>query len=218
MIWLLAALLAASAWGADDTLKVVVDNDAVRVLKVIEKPHHPTALHEHPFNRVMVYLDAGDMEIRRQDGRVEKQHWTANQVAWSPANGMHVGENTGATPLRVVEIELKKPGPDRPVQRVREFDPVAIDSEHDPLLFENAQVRVFRSWREPGATEKMHEHPGAGRVSVLLADLDVRVKTSDGAVSPVKAAAGDVLWSLPARHAATNVGSRRFDMIIVEVK
>jgi hypothetical protein len=166
----------------------------------------------------MVYLNAGDVEVRYKDGRIEKQHWKKDQVVWNPATGPHTSENTGKSALRIVEIEVKKPGPRNPAARAREFDPVVIDPKHNILLFENDQVRVFRSWREPGGTELMHEHTGAGRLAVLLTPIDASIKNADGTVAPLHAAAGDVLWSPPAKHAATNTGSQRFEMVVVEVK
>src|SRR5579863_1410491 len=204
MIRVILGIAAVCVCRADD--RVRVDNDSVRVLKAVQQPHQPTALHEHVFNRVMIYLDGGTLEVRHQNGRVEKQTFKPGEVAWSTAGGMHVSENVGAVPVTVVEIELKKPGPKLPASRPHEFDPVAIDPKHNVFLFENDQVRVFRSWREPGGTEKMHEHLGAGRVAVLLTDLDARVKGADGGIATSKGAAGDVLWSAPTRHASTNVG------------
>jgi len=201
---------------ADDEVKV--DNESVRVLKAVEEPHQKTPLHEHQFNRVMVYMDACDLAVTREDGRVEKQHWKAGDAAWSPAGGRHTSENVGKAAARIVEIELKKPGPKTPAPRATDLDPVAIDAKHNVLVFENDQVRVFRSWREAGGQEAMHEHTGTGRIAVLLADLDVRVKSSDGASETMHKKAGDVLWSGLSKHAATNLGARKFDMILVEVK
>jgi len=166
----------------------------------------------------MVYMDASDLLVTHEDGRVEKQHWKAGDAEWNPPSGRHTSENAGKTPARIVEIELKKPGPKMPAKRAPELDPVAIDAKHNVLLFENDQVRVFRSWREPGAQEAMHEHTGTGRVAVLLADLDVRVKSGDGTSETMHRKAGDVLWSGPSKHAATNLGRSKFDMILVEVK
>ena len=169
-------------------------------------------------NRVMVYMDASDLVVTHADGRVEKQHWKAGDVEWSPAGGRHTSENVGKTAVRIVEVELKKPGPKTAATRAAELDPVAIDGKHNILLFENGQVRVFRSWREPGGQEAMHEHTGTGRVAVLLADLDVRVKSGDGTSEVMHEKAGDILWSGPSKHAGTNLGARKFDMILVEVK
>ncbi len=211
-VFLCCAFLSA----ADDRVKI--DNDVVRILKVVDTPHQKSALHRHEYNRVMVYLDAGDMQIINEDGHQEKQHWKAGQVAWSQAGGRHTSENIGSSPLRIVEIELKKPAPAASPVRKRELDPVAIDPKHNRLSFENSQVRVFRSWREPGAAEPMHEHVGAGRATVLLTDLDGVVKLTDGATSELRGSAGDVFWSGPVTHSTTNRGSKKSEVIVVEVK
>lgn len=195
----------------------LVENDAVRIVEANDQPHHPGALHRHERNRVMIYLTAGDQELRYQDGHVEHQHWKAGQAAWSPAGGFHISENVGAKPLRIIEIELKKPGPAKPPLRRRELDPVAMDPAHNILLFENDQVRVFRSIREAGGTEIMHEHLGAGRVGVFLTDLNATVKLADGSSSAIHEKAGDVTWSGPVTHATTNLGPNKLEMIVVEV-
>src|SRR5665213_1700427 len=131
---------------ADDP-RVQIANDAVRVLSVIDQPRVPSALHRHERNRAMVYLSGGDLTVRYQDGHMEEQHWKAGQVAWSPAGGLHISEDAGAKPLHIIEIELKKPA-SKPPKRDPKLDPVAIDPRHNILLFENAQVREFRSWPE----------------------------------------------------------------------
>jgi hypothetical protein len=202
------------AFAADDRVKI--DNDAVRVLNVVDEPHRPSALHRHEVNRVMIYLSAGDLTVRYQDGHVDAQHWKAGQVAWSPSGGLHISEDVGAEPLHIIEVELKKAAPMTP-RRNAKLDPVAIDATHNTLLFQNAQVRVFRSWREAGGTEMMHEHTGTGRVGVFLTDLNGTVKLADGSSSPVHFKAGDVSWSEPVTHATTNPGPNKFEMIVVEI-
>jgi oxalate decarboxylase/phosphoglucose isomerase-like protein (cupin superfamily) len=164
----------------------------------------------------MIYLSSGDLTVRYQDGKVDEQHWKAGQVAWSPPGGMHISENVGAKPLHIIEIELKKP-PSKVPARNPKLDPVAIDPAHNVLLFENAQVRVFRSLREAGGTEKMHQHAGTGRVGVYLTDLDGTVRLSDGTSNALHIKAGDVSWSGPVTHATTNQGPGKLEMIVVEV-
>jgi mannose-6-phosphate isomerase-like protein (cupin superfamily) len=212
MISVLLGLLLALA--PDERVKI--DNDAVRVLSVVDEPHSPSRVHGHELNRVMIYLSGGDLTVRYQDGRTDAQHWKAGEVAWSPAGGLHTSENVGAKPLHIVEVELKKAAAKAPV-RDPKLDPVAIDPEHNILLFENAQVRVFRSWREAGGTEKMHEHAGTGRVGVFLTDLNATVKLGDGSRSALQIKAGDVAWSGPVTHATTNLGPNKLEMIVVEV-
>jgi mannose-6-phosphate isomerase-like protein (cupin superfamily) len=203
------------AFAADDRVKI--DNDAVRVLNVVDLPHNPSALHRHEVNRVMIYLTAGDQTLRYQDGKIDRQHWKAGQVAWSPAGGLHISENVGEKPLHIIEVELKKAPSKAPVRNPK-LDPVKIDPAHNILLFENSQVRVFRSLREAGGTETMHEHLGTGRVGVFLTDLNATVKLEEGSGSPLHLKAGDVSWSGgPVTHATTNLGPNNLEMIVIEV-
>lgn len=218
MVRLLLGILLGCAFllAADDRVKV--DNEIVRILNVVDKPHNKSALHQHDVNRVMVYLDDGEMELTYEDGRKDKQHWKAGQVAWSPAGGRHTSENVGPGPLRIIELELKKPGPATPPVRKRELDPLIIDPKHNTLLLENGQVRVFRSSREPGGTEPMHEHVGAGRAAVLLTDLNASVKFADGTTTGQRGVAGDVLWSGPVTHSTTNLAPKQSVAVVIEVK
>jgi hypothetical protein len=201
--------------------RVRIDNDFVRVVQAVVPPHEKAPMREHALNRVIVYLDKGMLEIRGEDGHPDghagKRHFSAGQAVWSAAAEAGTSENTGSAPIRVIEIELKKPAPVTPPARAKELDPVAIDLKHNILLFENDQVRVFRSWREPGAEERLHEHTGAGRVAVFLTDTDAAVH-SGGSETPLHASAGEVTWSGPATHSALNTGARKFEMIVVEVK
>src|SRR5664279_3558974 len=126
---------------------VAVDNPRVRILTALDRPHQPTALHQHDFNRVMIYLDSGDQDVSHPGAATEHLHWKAGDVAWSPAGGMHISEVVSAAPLRIVEIEIKQPAPASPPTRARNLDPLVIDPAHNKLLIENPQVRVFRSTR-----------------------------------------------------------------------
>jgi quercetin dioxygenase-like cupin family protein len=199
---------------------VVVDNEYVRILKVVSKSDARSAPHVHPWNRVMVYLDQGAIDIGyTESGKVDHQRWKPGDVAWSPVEPRHTSHNIGGTSIRVVEVELKKPAPVVPPVRDPKLDPIVTDPTHNNLLFENDQVRVFRSWREAGASETMHEHTGRGRIVVLLTDIAAKVKLVDGSVSEMKMPAGEVRWSPgPTTHAGTNTGASRFDMILIELK
>ncbi len=119
----------------------------------------------------MIYLDSGDQDISHPGAATEHLHWKAGDVVWSPAGGMHIAETVSDGTLRIVEIEIKQPAPATEPKRARNLDPLAIDPGHNKLIFENPQVRVFRSTRNSGDREKWHEHVGAGRAVVLLSDL-----------------------------------------------
>jgi quercetin dioxygenase-like cupin family protein len=202
---------------ADNSTKI--DNDVVGIETAVDTPRHLNGRHRHQFNRVMIYLDGGDMTLVYDDGHKDEQHWKPGQVAWSPSGDYHTSENVGSTPMRIVEIMLKKPGPATPPMRKPELDPVALEPSKNILLFENDQVRVLRSVREPGETEKLHEHTGGGRAVVCLTDVDASVKLADGTTTKLHKSAGDVFWAAgPVTHAATNTGAKRYELILVEVK
>jgi beta-lactamase class A len=195
------------------------ENDQIRALLGIDRPHRRGPLHRHAVNRVMIYLTPGDLDVAWQDGHTDHQHWKANDVAWSPAGGMHTSENVGEQELQIVEIELKQPAPGTPPVRDAQLDPVAIDPAHNKLLFENPQVRVFLSTREAGGQEMWHEHAGAGRAVVLLTDFEAQIESGDGTTSPLSGARGDVFWTGGAiKHRAKVGGSQNAEMIVVEVK
>ena len=196
--------------------RVLIDNDFVRVVGTTLQPGQATPPREDALNRVIIYLDSGKIESHDRSGRPRKQHFSVGQAGWRAANA-YTEQNLGDAPVREIEIELKKPGPVTPPVRARELDPVLIDPRHNKLLFENDQVRVFRSWREPGGVEPLHQHLGAGKVVVFLSDADATIQ-ENGSISTLHARAGEVSWSGPVKHAATNTGAKKMEMMVVEVK
>ena len=197
---------------------VKVDNNSVRIMEIAYAPHATRTVPPQEANEVVISLDTGNTRRTRAAGRESRRHWSPGQAMWIPAGEDHVDKNVGSASLRFIEVELKNHAQAKPAERSPVLDPVVIDPKHNVLLLENEQVRVFRSWREPGAAEKMHEHTGAGRAAVLLTDLNATIKVTDGSMSALRASSGDVLWSGPVTHATTNLASKKFDMVVVEVK
>jgi quercetin dioxygenase-like cupin family protein len=198
---------------------VTVDNPTVRILNATDKPHQKTALHKHDANRVMIYLSSGDLDVTTEDGHTDHQHWKSGDVAWSVGGPLHVSENVGAADLRILEIEVRKPAPAAPPKRDPKFDLLSIDPAHNKLIFENPQVRVFRSTLEIDGKEKWHQHVGAGRAIVLLTPLAARIENAGAQSSPLTGGPGDVVWSEgPVKHRGTNIGTKPAEFVVVEVK
>ncbi|MDE3164271.1 MAG: hypothetical protein KGN36_00550 [Acidobacteriota bacterium] len=198
--------------------RTILDNPTVRVMDAIDQSRQKGALHKHDHPRVMIYLTGGDLDITTEDGRTEHQHWKAGDVAWSPAGGMHTSENVGDAAMRIIEVEIKSPAPAAGAKRDPALDPVGIDRRRNQLLFENAQVRVFRSRLEVDGREKWHEHTSA-RLAVLLTPISARVEYPKKQPAPMNGGPGDVFWSPePIRHRTTNLGARPAEIVVVEVK
>jgi quercetin dioxygenase-like cupin family protein len=213
----LAALLAVvtSALFAQ-TRETPVDNDQVTVIKVTEPPHVKTALHEHKFNRVMIYLQPGRQEIIPQAGAKTVLDFKAGDVRWSPASGMHTSEVVSDAPVTIVEIEVKKPGD--PAKKVTTaLDPIQVDSKDYKVEFENSQVRVVRVKFRAHQGSPMHEHQ-LNRVVVYLTDQNTRLTTPDGKVDTAVHKAGEASWGGATKHKEDNLMDGPFEALMVELK
>lgn len=192
------------------------ENDQVKVVRAMEKPHVKGKFHDHKLNRVMIYLQSGRQRFTYQDGRQPATFdWKAGDVKWSPAEGMHSPEVVSNDPFNIIEIELKKPGTGKAI--ASRLDPLKIDPKDYKLEFENDQVRVLRAKIEGHGVTPMHEH-SLNRVTVFLTDQDFRVKDSQGKVSVVKHKAGEAVWGTPIIHSEENLSDRPFEVIAVELK
>ena len=211
-------LLCVGALGAADPVpaRVALENEFVKVIDVTVQPHQKTRMHDHKINRVMVYLNEGRQQFKWQKGQPSDLNWKAGQVLWSPAAGMHVAEIASDQPVRIIEIELKKPGgggnPSGPA-----LDPVKVIQKNYRVEFENNQVRVVRVKAAPKETLPLHEH-AVNRVSVLLTDQDFRITAADGTVQNPKRKAGEVAWGTPVTHTEENLSEKPFESIMVELK
>jgi len=195
---------------------VLFENDQVKVIRALERPHVKGKFHDHARNRVMIYLQPGLQQFDYQDGRKrEVFDWKEKEVKWSAASGMHSPEVISDNPFNIIEIELKTPGAGKSV--TSDLDPVKIDPKHYRVEFENLQVRVLRAQIEPHGVAPMHEH-GLNRVTVFMTDQEFRVTDSHGKTDIVKHKAGEAIWSTPITHTEENLSDQPFEVVAVELK
>jgi len=198
----LSALLAAVTLLGQAPSNVKIDSPQARVLVVTEQPHHPSALHEHPMNRVMIYLGSGQMLRRTPDGKMQKLEFKAGDVRWSPAEGPHTSEYIADQPFQLVEIELKNQP--QPHIEMPGNDPLKADPKHYSLEFENDQVRVLRVRFGPHEKGVLHEHK-LNHIVVYLNDQ-------------AKGKAGEVRLDEPMTHTEENPLDHAVERIAVDLK
>jgi hypothetical protein len=182
-------LLAVLAHGQTTT---AIDNEWVRVLVAHQQPHVKTPLHEHKFNRVMVYVSSGREAFTYPDKPPSTMNFKAGEAQWSPVSGMHTAEITSPDPVTIVEIELKgakRPPPTLPLG--------ATDPKYYKVEFENDQVRVLRVRIGPHQSTPEFKDP-LNRVVVYLT--------------------GEVVWDDPAIRKVENPGGHPFEGVLVELK
>ena len=211
--WIAVCCFAGTALMAQS--RTVVDNDQVKVLDVTQQPHQKTRLHEHNVNRVMIYLQPGRQDFDYQAQGKKTIEWKAGEAKWSPASGQHIAEITSDQPVRIIEVELKKPGTSN--KHKNPLDPLKVDPKHYHVEFENDQVRVMRVKIGPKEMAPMHSHV-LNRVVVYLTDQKNRVTSADGKVEEVTHKAGDVAFAGQAKHKEENIGDKEFEVLVVDLK
>jgi len=195
---------------------MLFENDQVKVLRALEKPHVKGKFHEHKANRVMIYLQPGRQSFEYQDGRkAEVFNWKAGQAVWSPASGMHSPEVLSDASFNIIEVECKYVGSGKQITETG--DPVKIDPNHYKVEFENNQVRVVRVKVGPHEAIPMHEHT-LNRVTVFLTDQVDQLTSSDGKMETAQHKAGDVTWGTAIKHREQNMGDKAFELVIVDIK
>jgi quercetin dioxygenase-like cupin family protein len=188
---------------------IPVENEWARVVIATTSPGPKGRMHEHPMNRVMIYLDKGAQTIEYEDGRSKTIAAEAGQVFWDPKGGMHTSQNTGGTTFRIVEIELKKDG--EPVSSPGN-DPLRVAVRNHEVEIENEQVRVLRV--KLGAREKIAGH--AHTAPFLLVPLtDVEI---GGGPTLLRGKSGDAIFVPAGAHSEENALDRSIEYILVEFK
>src|SRR4051812_22158668 len=91
---------------ASDSHTVLLENDQVRVLKVVMKPGQKAPMHSHPHN-VAYYMTDARVKVTLPDGKSQERDLKAGTSVWNEAT-THVAENIGTTELQEIQIELKK--------------------------------------------------------------------------------------------------------------
>ena len=100
------AIASATSGQTQSTSKVVLENARVRVRDVTFPPG-PTSMHTHELAHVGIVIQGGTLVFKYADGTSETAKLEVGSVGFREANVTHAPVNTGTTPVRVIEVELK---------------------------------------------------------------------------------------------------------------
>ena len=90
---------------APKNVKVVFENDRVRVIEVRIKPGEKIPVHSHPAN-VTIALSAFKVKWVSDEGEPTVKQFKLDTVVWSEPI-THASENVGSTEIHAIAIELK---------------------------------------------------------------------------------------------------------------
>jgi mannose-6-phosphate isomerase-like protein (cupin superfamily) len=93
--------------GLENTSKIVLENDRVRVKDNVFQPGVKPDMHTHTLDHVGVVIEGGALQFNYPDGKVEKLELKTGSVGWRDKNTTHQVINLGSKPVRVIEVELK---------------------------------------------------------------------------------------------------------------
>jgi len=194
-----------------DHIKLVFENDQVRVLRYSYKPGDTSPIHEHPANVVIALTDQDAKST--VNGKTTEVHFKAGEAVWRGPT-KHIFENTGTTPAEGILVEPKGAGNAAWTPPPR--DSLKTAPETHKLAFENDKVRVVRVHYEPGEKGPMHDHPD--QVQIWLTDADIPITMPDGRTQVDHVKAGLVRWRNAFSHKGENVSDKPFEYVSVELK
>jgi len=208
-----ALLLAARAF--TQSTPVVIENDRVRVLRVV-LPRHEKASVDWQAEFVTIYLTDAYEKITASNGKVQEVRKKAGNTSHSTA-AARFAENLADQPLEFIVVELKKKPPGAPAYKfLPATDPAKIDAKFHTVDFEDGQVRILRTVLEPHIKSPMHAHPAY--VVVYLTDLHTKMTFPDGTVNDNRRKRGDIAWRDALMHSTENVEDQHAEEIQVEMK
>jgi quercetin dioxygenase-like cupin family protein len=88
-------------------VKVLLDNDKVRVVRAVRPPGTVVPMHTHP-TLVAYYFDATTVKLTSPEGKSKVKDIPAGKLIWFPNGVTHALEVIGPADQNVLVIEIKK--------------------------------------------------------------------------------------------------------------
>jgi mannose-6-phosphate isomerase-like protein (cupin superfamily) len=86
----------------------VLENQKVKVTRILLKPGEGTPLHTHTLDHLAVILQGSTMKDMETDGREKNVEEKTGEVVFVPGTGRtHSFSNVGNSTLEIISIELK---------------------------------------------------------------------------------------------------------------
>lgn len=87
---------------------ILIDNDRVRVNRLVLKPGESSKLHTHQMRGLGIVLYDSKIEISGPDGIKRKLEPTAGGHVWQDAGTTHIIKNVGTNVFEAIDIEIKQ--------------------------------------------------------------------------------------------------------------
>jgi quercetin dioxygenase-like cupin family protein len=88
-------------------VKVLLDNDRVRVAEAVRQPGTKVPMHTHPAY-LAYFFGPWKGKFTSPDGKIKEKEFPGGKLLWFPKGKTHALEVIGTTDQHVLVIELKK--------------------------------------------------------------------------------------------------------------
>lgn len=190
--------------------KVVLDNPAVRVLRVSYAAGEKSQMHHHP-DGMIVALAGSTTRFTLPDGTARDATLVADTALYAPAE-THNPQNTGTTPTDVILIEFKTPAAGMAAL------PAMREGLAMTMLAEGPRATAYRVTSDPTFEEPEGTTHEYDQVVIALGPGEVRLAV-DGQPVRTTWARGDVAFiGRGMAHATKHLGSTPVDYVLVAIK
>lgn len=189
------------AAAAPEQVRILLENEVVRVMEVRLDPQDGLPLHEGP-PRVVYALEDARLRFVEESAEEETQ-WQAGDVHWHEA-GQHSVANVGVEPARFLVVARTGSGPSGGGQAPDVQDPATDPGGPGEPLLENEDVRVTLVDLAPG--ESLSSPPGSPAVMYSLGAYALRVARPGGDPEERSFQPGDTQWQAGGEQTLENTG------------
>jgi len=212
---LLAALpLAASAQDAAKVdlrhYKVLVDNAAVRVLKIEVPAGEKSPMHSHP-DAMLIVLSGGKARFTMPDGKTQDSELVKETAAYTPAS-THAPANVGTTAVEAVLVEFKTAAPGTATL------PTSRPGIQSTLLAESPRAVAIKATAGADFAEAAGTTHVYDQVVIALGAANLTLAV-DGKPAVTSWKRGDAQFiGRGVKHESKNSGGKPVDMVIVAIR
>ena len=214
----LVVSLSVVALAAQDPVKtspnnysVILDNAAVRVLKVSYGAGEKSPMHQHP-DHIAVALVTSKVRFTMPDGKSEERDMAADSATYVPA-GSHSPTNVGTGRIEAIVVELKGAKPGAAVL------PAARPGLTSKMLAEGPRANAQFMTADPTFAEAAGSKHDYDQVVIALSGSPGMSLSIDGKPAKTTWARGDVAFiGRGVGHDAKNTGGKPATFVIVSVK
>lgn len=191
--------------------KVELENDHVRVLRIVFEPGEQAPVHQHPASAGVMLSDEMTPVLTEQGQPAPTLPTKRGGVVLTEPT-KHRIEHTGTRRSEVVLVEFKSPAPPRTLTP----DAVKADPKHYTVEAENDHFRVIRVRYAPGEKSVLHQHYPA--VAIFMSDASARFADAAGKTDEQQMTAGQVVWDPGDSHIPENTGKQPLEVVLIEIK